>query len=225
MKPKLVLIYSLAIFSSSLASGIQDAPPKIRKDVQMGERTVTVIKIAPPDLQRMAPPPDHVTARLTVEQVEQLQRQEKKHDRIEVIATVYDTQPVFTRLNVRRDGVEVAYVSNIDFRDLTQVSSFESKDTVYDWFPWVYEGGSEDVSYPIDLRTDTPTFLPVAKGSEHAQKVLTLIHTYYGVNKERLVEDRLKRRTLAALHAEELRKNPPEKQPVTLRFWELPAKK
>jgi hypothetical protein len=190
------------------------------KQVQMAERSVTVEKIAPPVLVRVAPPAAPEPKPLTAAQV---LREAKKQDRIEIIATVYDTQPVFTRLNVRRDDVEVAYVSNVDFRDLTQVGSFESKDTVYDWFPWVYDGGSEDVSYPVGLRTDAPAFLPVAGATEHANQVLTLIHTYYAANKLKLVEDRLQREALSAVQAEELKKNPPHKQPVTLRFWELPA--
>lgn len=196
------------------------------KQVLMADQVITLQKVAPPVLARRPAPVAPPVVQRT-QTLEELRAEAKTWRSLNVTATVYPTTPVLTELRVRTDEKEYVCLSNVDFRDLTQIGQFEDEHSVYAWFPFVSEGDPAEVAkFPDGLSKTYPDFVVV--GGQHdvqALKGLDVVHAYYAANKDRLAKERVAREAEAAKREQELRDNPPVKQPITFQFWEMPTAK
>lgn len=198
---------------------------EVSKQIQFADQAVIFEKVASPVLvQRPSGAPSAVEQTYTLED---LGREAKTWRSLDVTATVYPTTPVLTELRVRTEEKEYLCISNVDFRDLSQISQFEDEHNVYAWFPIVSEGDPAEMKkFPAGLGTSAPDFV-VISGTHDKQALqgLDVVHAYYRLNKAALVTQRIARERERAAWENELREQPSSKQTITFRFWEMQAGK
>lgn len=211
-----------------------------RKAVNMGDHTVTLVRVRPPQLPKAAPPP--LPEPLTAVQRERIEELEKKaHATLNITATVYlDGKQTITELRWRNEetgNLEYVAYSNADFRLLTQLHHLETETTVYSWFPFVSAYSLADWSEEPNARFPIPAGLTFSSeveyfvdsrakdvsGQETTLAGLDYLHAYYQLHYKELKAAYEKREAETAAREEELRKNPPKTPDATLRWWPLPT--
>ncbi len=209
-----------------------------RKEVRLGDHTVTLIRVRPPVLPKAVPAPAAPSRPLTAEEKAREERlAQKGYATLSLSVTVYlgGKTPV-TELRWRDEGGGTEYLaySNIDFRHLTQLSTLETETTVYSWFPFVEEWHLED--WPSDQKFPIPqglNFSPTdaeyyvdeqakrLKDQETTLAGLDYLHAYYQINHAKLKADYEKREVENAGRERRLRENPPKPPDVNVRWWPL----
>jgi hypothetical protein len=207
-----------------------------RKEVRMGDHTLTLIRVRPPVLPKAPSPPAPLAT--TAEQSATSGRlAEKACASLNLTVTVYLGRPTVTELRWRDESGKKEYKawSNADFRYLTQLPSLETPTTVYQWFPFV------EVYNLADLPPGTKPPLPKGlkldpRGADYAvnlsakelpQEETTLagldyLHAYYQLHYAELKANYDKREGENAAREKELRIHPPKTPDTTLRYW-IPA--
>jgi hypothetical protein len=212
-----------------------------RKEVRLGDHTVTLIRVRPPALPKVTCAPAAAPRPLTAEEKAYEERMAKKaYATLGLSATVYLGGPApVTGLRWRNESGDIEYRawSNVDFRYLTQLTQLETDSTVYSWFPFVSD--CELAGMPDDEKSLLPTGLNFSRteaeyvveahagglrGEETTLAGLDYLHAYYQLNYADLKADYEKREALNAAEAEKLRKNPPCTPDATLRFWQVKSR-
>lgn len=237
MKPNSIAISLLTVLIApfSLAANEPAAPVfavVASKEVKQAGHTITYARVEPPaDLPRR-PVPAPAVLPTPAQTIEALRLERKNHVTLNVSATVYLTTPVITELKLKNEDTEYTCYSNVDFRDLSQIRQFEGADTVYLWFPWIFESIAEEAGIPagLTLNASTPQYVVVnsatwATVDKSLIEGLDLIHQYYKENSAKLHKERLAREAENARREQELKENPPVKEPIVFHFWPVsPAK-
>jgi hypothetical protein len=212
-----------------------------RKEVRLGDHTVTLIRVRPPALPKVVPAPTAASRPLTAEEKAYEERVAKKaYATLSLSATVYLGGPApVTELRWRNESGDIEYRawSNVDFRYLTQLTQLETDSTVYAWFPFVAD--CDLAGLPADEKPALPAGLDFSRteaeyvvearadglqGQETTLAGLDYLHAYYQLNYADLKADYEKREALNAAEAETLRKNPPRTPDATLRFWPVKSR-
>jgi hypothetical protein len=211
-----------------------------RKEVRLGDHTVTLIRVRPPALPKVVPAPAAAPRPLTAEEKAYEERVAKKtYATLSLSATVYlgGKTPV-TELRWRNDAGDVEYRawSNVDFRYLTQLTELETDSTVYAWFPFIDEYDLAD--WPKNEKSPVPRGLDFSRtgaeyvvearadglrGEETTLAGLDYLHAYYQLHQAALKADHAARKKENARLEEQLRKNPPKAPDTALRWWPVPA--
>jgi hypothetical protein len=212
-----------------------------RKEVRLGDHTVTLIRVRPPALPKVVPAPTAASRPLTAEEKAYEERVAKKaYATLSLSATVYLGGPApVTELRWRNESGDIEYHawSNVDFRYLTQLTQLETDSTVYSWFPFVSDcelaGMPDDEKSPLPAalnfsRTEAEYVVEVRAGGLRGEETtlagLDYLHAYYQLHYAELKADHERRETLNAAEAENLRKNPPRTPDATLRFWPIKSR-
>jgi hypothetical protein len=214
----------------------------VRKEVRLGDHTVTLIRVRPPALPKVVPAPAAAPRPLTAEEKAYEERVAKKaYATLSLSAMVYlgGKTPV-TELRWRNESGDIEYRawSNVDFRYLTQLTQLETDATVYAWFPFVADCDLADwpknekspVPRGLDFsRTEAEYFVDARskdlKSEEATLAGLDYLHAYYQLNARALKSDYEKR--LADARAEEIRlaRNPPKTPDSTTYFWPIQSRR
>jgi len=240
---KIILIFTIGVFPFCLfpiaVHGASVAIPQqvtelARRVVAADTHKITYIRIRPPSLPLLPPPP---TPRpLTTEEQSTLARlAEKSYVTLNITATVYlgGICPV-TKLRWRDANGELSFVawSNVDFRHLTQIHQFETENTVYAWFPFVDEIVLAE--WPSDQPQPIPADLQFAPGfceyylnaetaglksEETILAGLDYLHAYAQLNATQLKADFELRLAEAAAREKRLREHPPKTPDTVIHFW------
>ena len=119
-----------------------------RKEVDWGERSIIMNRVAPPPVQARPPGADSgETAHKQVSDAEfeamLRKHQEKEYRTILLSATVYDRE--FTELRWSHGGERFVAYSNIDFNFMRGVTEFETADAVYSFLLGIGNQNTEDI--------------------------------------------------------------------------------
>jgi hypothetical protein len=209
-----------------------------RKEVRMGDHTMTLIRVRPPVLPK-APQPPTAPAPTAAETATADRLAEKAFASLNLSIAVYLGKPTVTELRWRDESGKKEYTawSNADFRYLAQLSTLETPTTVYQWFPFV------EIYNLADLPPGTKPPLPKGlkldpRGADYAVNLsarelpnekttlagLDYLHAYYQLHYAELKADFDKREAENAAREKALRDNPPKTPDTTLRYW-IPAAK
>jgi hypothetical protein len=209
-----------------------------RRVINLGDHTMTLIRVRPPVLPKAPPPP--AAPAPTADQIATEERMAKKSfASLNLTATVYLGKQTVTELRWRDETGEKEYQawSNVDFRYLTQLSSFETPTTVYQWFPFVDAYMLSD--FPAGQKPPIPKGLKLSsKGVDYVASLntkdlvaqestltgLDYLHAFYELHYAELKASYEKTEAENAAREEQLRLNPPKTPDTTLRFW-IPAAK
>ncbi len=211
-----------------------------RKEVRLGDHKITLIRVRPPSLPKVAPataaPPRPPTAE---EKAYEERVATKGYATLQVSATVYfGRKTIVTELRWRNDAGDIEYraYSNVDFRYLTELTQLETETTVYSWFPFLYE--CDLASWPKNEKSPLPPGLDFSaneaeyfveagakalKSEETTLAGLDYLHAYYQLHFAELKAGYEKREKLAAAEEKARRKNPPTVPDSTLRWWPVTA--
>jgi hypothetical protein len=209
-----------------------------RREITVGDHKMTLIRVRPPVLDK-APPPPAPPAPTPDQKAAEERMAKKDFASLNLTATVYLGKPTITELRWRDEAGEKEFQawSNIDFRYLTQLSSFETPTTVYQWFPFVDAYTLAD--FPAGEKPPIPKGLKLGgKGVDYvvnltakdlaAQETtlagLDYLHAYYQLNYAKLKAAYEKMQAENDVRERELMLNPPKTPDTTIRFW-VPATK
>ena len=245
----LVLARSLGVvaaFSLTLNAGpeAQASSPVVlyseisRKEVRMGDHTLTLIRVRPPVLPKAPPPPAPLAA--TAAETPTADRlAEKAFASLNLSIAVYLGKPTVTELRWRDESGKKEYKawSNADFRYLTQLSSLETPTTVYQWLPFVEVYNVADLpagekpALPKGLRLDPrgADYIVNLSARELPNEETTLagldyLHAYYQLHYAELKADYDKREAENAAREKELRENPPRIPDSVVRYWPIKSR-
>lgn len=220
-------------------SALAKAPVLARRVVDLGDHTVTFVRVVPPVLPKVPPPPPpqpmSEADRARLEELES-----KTHAVLNITAAVYvNGSQVVTELRWRNEetgNLEYVAYSNADFRLLTQLPHLETETTVYAWFPFVsaYDlsdwPADETVPIPegLNLSTTEVEYLVDERVTQNADHELTLagldyLHAYYQLHYTELKTAYEQRMAAEAERQRQLRENPPKPENVVIRFWKMSA--
>lgn len=221
----------LALTVGSLAQIPPATTAELSRRVEVVDgKTIIVIRARPP-ARLPAPPPAPAVAAppSAAERLEERRLAARKHASFTVVATVFAGPPVLTELRWNAAGREWLAFSNVDFRALTQLSSMEIGDTIWQWFPFVTDGDAESRPRPPGLSFSglEAEYVVYASRAEweaapEAFTALDWLISYYEDNRIALDTALAMRRAEAARRAAE---PPPPPKPVVIRHYvsEVPA--
>jgi hypothetical protein len=209
-----------------------------RREVTVGDHKMTLIRVRPPVLDK-APPPPAPPAPTPEQQATEERLAKKDFATLNLTATIYIGKPTITELRWRDEAGEKEYQawSNVDFRYLTQLSSFETPTTVYQWFPFLEAYTLAD--FPAGEKPPIPKGLKLGgKGVDYvvnltakdlaAQETtlagLDYLHAYYQLHYKELKAAYEKTEVENAAREKELLLHPPKTPDTTIRWW-IPANK
>lgn len=215
----------LALTVGSLAQIPPATTAELSRRVEVVDgKTIIVIRARPPARLPAPPPAPAVSAPPSAaERLEQRRLAARKHASITVVATVFAGPPALTELRWTAAGREWLAFSNVDFRALTQLSSLEIGDTVWQWFPFVTDGDAESRPRPPGLSFSglEAEYVVYASQAEweaapEAFTVLDWLMSYYEDNRIALDSALAIRRAEAARRAAE---PPPPPKPHVVRYY------
>lgn len=211
-----------------------------RKEVELPDQRLTLIKIQPPILPK-APPPAPPPALTADEQAFAERRSKKTYGFVTFAVTVYIGPTLISELRWEKDGMKYLAFSNADFRLLTEPRDFEDEASVYAWFPFVYtedltatpatlaalmnQAAAEGLA-PADKAIH---FVPAGSArqlsvDDPALRALDSIHAFYQLNYTDLLQrynarlaDEVAKELVAAL--------PKPKPEVRIYFWPVEGRK
>lgn len=227
------LLASLAALAptTALVAKADLAPAAV---VDLGDRTVTYIEIAPPAqlpaaTAPVAPDAHAARASLAAETAPARPRSQLLYS-----ATVYVGvgTPLFTELRWRHQDRDYVAVSNVDFRHLGGVFAVETPTMSFDIMPFVFRDQADSVSSPEQTRlralprplAGAANFVVVepatALRDPAAQHGIAALHAYFAAHRAEL-EQATQQREIAAHEAELARatRAATPRQNRTVRYW------
>jgi hypothetical protein len=239
ISPALSLGQQLPENSSTTASNAITPTEVARKVVSAGDHKITYVRIRPPSLPQLPPPPEPRPP--TAEEQAAAERiAAKPCATLNVSATVYlgGAQPV-TELRWHDDTGALFFRawSNVDFRHLTQLLQFETATTVYAWFPMVDEVALSD--WPADQASPIPADLQFEPGvaeyyiesgvaslasEETTLAGLDYLHAFSQLHAAALKADYEHREADCAAREKELREHPPKTPDTVIQFWPVQSR-
>lgn len=198
-----------------------------RSESRLAGRTVTYVRIAPPNLPReAAPAPEPVVEPTAADLLELARLESKSHETLGLSVTVYPGSPLIAELRWwDQDRRAWRAWSGLDWRLINQLTYFETATACYSFFPMVVVAGPDDTGRPTGITpplgmADYVVEATAEEMSEHAAmfEALDFLHAYAVVNRTALTADLAAREAAAA----EARRNPPPPPPLrdeTIYFW------
>lgn len=200
-----------------------------RKTVRIGGRSITYLRIAPPEFVPINLPTTAVTLPTEVELAREKARQSKTFEFVSLSATVFvEGEKVVSELVWWNGERRLRAVSNVDFRVLADLVEFETASHVFGWFPMTFElsGQPEDALSaklpPVEAGADFVFLGPPedAAANEVTLGALDALHAYYELNERALAEAFQKRRAAEnAAEERRLREPVPVAPDTIMYFW------
>lgn len=188
--------------------------------VSFGQHSITFNRVAPPVFSAAAPTPTPAPP----------QQQYADYLNLTVFATVYDGR--YTIAQWFNGDQNLVVASNVNFDYVTDLYGFAEGDTFYGLVAFVGDESSSDAdpttaAWLAQARAalpagGTPGYL-VLSGTECADVVQSLdaLHSYYGANKDVLVQQYLQRKAAYAAQLLELKLHPPARPNTVINYWPI----
>ncbi len=217
-------------------------------ELNLGNHSIRYNRVAPP-LLPVPPPPVPPAPPPTAEQIaawEALQQPRKKSEVLFLSATVYDRK--VTEIRWFPNQRESQVFSNIDFNFLAGLGWFETEDTEYMLLMGIGNETSEQVAafnqyarengWPkqswkqipaLETFSRTRSEYVITEDERHSAPpdedlaALDALHVYYDANKQRLMEEYVKRETTNAERARWLKEHPPVPKNTVINYWKKSA--
>lgn len=197
--------------------------------VDLGNRSVIYNLVVPPVLPPLPTPPP--AAPLTPDQIQALQQHQtppKKTVFVSLFATVFDRSVTLLQWS-DENGAHRAY-SNVDFNYFTGVGVVETTDTSYLLLITTVNdtriaAAARNVTVPPASSFDVTQaqYMIVQDGSTaptaDSLKELDDLHTYFGANRQALIDGYNQRVAAQLALQQQLQANPPVPQDTVVNFW------
>lgn len=200
-----------------------------RKTVRVGGRSITYLRIAPPEFVPTNPTTTAVTLPTELELAREKARQAKTFEFVSLSVSVFvEGEKIVSELVWWNGERRLRAVSNVDFRLLADLVEFETASHVFGWFPLTFElpgqpeAGLAAKLPPAGAGAD---FVFLGSPEDAAANEVTLgaldaLHAYYELNERALAEAFRKRRAAEdAAEERRLREPAPTAPDTIVYFW------
>lgn len=218
------------------------------QEVDLGPRSITYNRVATPVLKPTpVPTPAIVTpeATPTAAELEEMRRLESKRYAFAFLScTVYDHE--FTEVEWYEDGQWVSFLTTIDFHYLSQLSDFETADSLYSFFMGLgdcsrgdFEGtreafigentfGFHPRPWPFGLlqrqqQTGKSAWQITAKSpaSKEVMQAIDDLHRYFDANRDNLIREYKEIEAARLAQEQRLKEHPPVPKDSVVEFFPI----